>query len=94
MFGESSTSTKQFRLVVQDYGAGKDLLGALRDAVAQAGRAPKVEARETKVANLPTSSRPNLVEVGALNDIDRRVLREALRVGKRLQQRMELDYLR
>jgi CBS domain-containing protein len=47
-----------------------------------------------QVANLPSSSRPNLIEVGALNDIDRRVLREALRVGKRLQQRMELDYLR
>lgn len=51
---ESPTSTKQFRLVVQDYGSGKDLLAALRDAVTQAGRAPKVEAREAKVANLPT----------------------------------------
>jgi CBS domain-containing protein len=36
----------------------------------------------------------NLVDVGALNDIDRRVLREALRVARRLQQRMELDYQR
>ena len=36
----------------------------------------------------------NLVDVGALNDIDRRVLREVLRVARRLQQRMELDYQR
>jgi hypothetical protein len=49
---ESSTSVKQFRIVVQDYGSGKDLLAALRDAVAQAGKAPKVDAREVKVAGL------------------------------------------
>ena len=30
---ESSTSTKQFRLVVQDYGSGKDLMTALRESV-------------------------------------------------------------
>jgi CBS domain-containing protein len=37
---------------------------------------------------------PNLLEVESLNDIDRRVLKETLRVAKRLQQRMELDYQR
>jgi CBS domain-containing protein len=37
---------------------------------------------------------PNLVDVGALNDIDRRVLKESLRVARRLQQRIELDYSR
>jgi len=37
---------------------------------------------------------PNEVEVDALNDIDRRVLKESLRVARRLQQRLELDYLR
>lgn len=37
---------------------------------------------------------PNLVDVDALNDIDRRVLNEALRVARRLQQRIELDYQR
>ena len=36
----------------------------------------------------------NLVDVAALNDIDRRVLKESLRVARRLQQRMELDYQR
>ena len=37
---------------------------------------------------------PNLVEPGALNDIDRRVLKECFRVMRRLQQRMALDYQR
>ena len=37
---------------------------------------------------------PNLVDVGALNDIDRRLLKESLRVARRLQQRIELDYAR
>ncbi len=36
----------------------------------------------------------NLVDVGALNDIDRRMLKESLRIARRLQQRMELDYQR
>ena len=34
----------------------------------------------------------NRVEVAKLNDIDRRVLREALHAARRLQQRIELDY--
>ena len=37
---------------------------------------------------------PNLLPLDALNEIDRRVLKECLRVGRRLQQRMELDYRR
>jgi CBS domain-containing protein len=37
---------------------------------------------------------PNLVDVGALNDIDRRMLKESLRVAKRLQQRLQMDFLR
>lgn len=36
----------------------------------------------------------NLVDVGALNDIDRRMLRESLRIARTLQQRLELDYQR
>lgn len=36
----------------------------------------------------------NLLDVGALNDIDRRMLRESLRVARSLQQRLELDYRR
>ena len=41
-----------------------------------------------------TAANPNLVDVNALNDVDRRVLREALRQARRLQQRLELDYQR
>lgn len=37
---------------------------------------------------------PNLIEPAALNDIDRRTLKECLRVLRRLRQRMELDYCR
>jgi CBS domain-containing protein len=37
---------------------------------------------------------PNLLDVAVLNEIDRRILRESLRVGQRLQQRIGLDYLR
>jgi CBS domain-containing protein len=36
----------------------------------------------------------NRIELSTLNEIDRRVLRETLRVARRLQQRLELDYLR
>ncbi len=35
---------------------------------------------------------PNLIEPAALNDIDRRMLTECLRVLRRLRQRVELDY--
>jgi CBS domain-containing protein len=36
----------------------------------------------------------NRVDVAALNDIDRRMLKECLRAARRLQQRIELDYRR
>jgi CBS domain-containing protein len=38
--------------------------------------------------------RPNTVDVAALNPIDRRVLKESVRVARSLQQRIELDYQR
>ena len=56
----------------------------LRVQLASAGR----EAVDASDGN------PNLIDVGALNDIDRRVLKESLRVARRLQQRIELDYSR
>lgn len=40
------------------------------------------------------SGNPNLIDLRSLNDMDHRMLRESLRVAKRLQQRMELDYRR
>jgi len=42
----------------------------------------------------PGARQPNLVDPTALNEIDRRVLKESLRVARRLQQRIELDYER
>jgi CBS domain-containing protein len=41
-----------------------------------------------------THGNANLVDVGALNDIDRRMLKESLRAARTLQQRLELDYAR
>lgn len=40
----------------------------------------------------PPAHNPNLLDVSSLNDIDRRILKEALRVARRLQQRMQLDF--
>jgi CBS domain-containing protein len=40
------------------------------------------------------SGDPNMIDVASLNDIDRRMLNETLRVARRLQQRMQLDYHR
>ncbi len=50
--------------------------------------------RDSRPAVDAADGNPNLVDVNALNDIDRRVLKESLRVARRLQQRIELDYLR
>jgi CBS domain-containing protein len=36
----------------------------------------------------------NQIELARLNDIDKRILRETFRVGRSLQQRMQLDYER
>ncbi|HSW25963.1 MAG TPA: DUF294 nucleotidyltransferase-like domain-containing protein, partial [Burkholderiaceae bacterium] len=40
------------------------------------------------------AARPNEVDVAGLNPIDRRVLKESVRVARSLQQRIELDYQR
>jgi CBS domain-containing protein len=37
---------------------------------------------------------PNRVDMALLNDIDTRIVKEAMRVARQLQQRMQLDYLR
>jgi len=59
--------------------AGFEYLQLLRLGVQAGGAAP---------------AQANRVEVATLNGIDRRVLRETLRVARQLQQRLELDYLR
>jgi CBS domain-containing protein len=40
------------------------------------------------------AERPNHIAVDSLNDIDRRILKEAFRVARNLQQRLQLDYER
>lgn len=40
------------------------------------------------------AAHPNWIALDELNDIDRRVLKESYKVARRLQQRLELDYLR
>jgi CBS domain-containing protein len=37
---------------------------------------------------------PNAIDTRKLNDIDRRMLKEAMRMARILQQRMQLDYSR
>jgi CBS domain-containing protein len=51
-------------------------------------------ARDRREAVDASDGNPNLIDVAALNDIDRRVLKESLRVARRLQQRLEMDYVR
>ncbi len=51
-------------------------------------------ARDRREAVDASDGNPNLVDVSVLNDIERRVLKESLRVARRLQQRIEMDYLR
>jgi hypothetical protein len=50
---ESSSSTKQFRVAIQDYGGGKDLLSSLRKAFAEAKQAG-VEAKELEISGHKT----------------------------------------
>lgn len=46
---ESKTSTRQFRLAIQDYNEGKDLTPALRKAFQQAKQTGTVETRELEI---------------------------------------------
>ena len=47
---ESPTVTRQFQLVVQDYGKEKNLEEAIRNAMAEASTHPGVEAREVMMS--------------------------------------------
>ncbi|HKA36990.1 MAG TPA: hypothetical protein VKH43_09240 [Thermoanaerobaculia bacterium] len=46
---ESKTSTRQFRIAIQDYNEGKDLTSALRKAFQQAKQTGTVETRELEI---------------------------------------------
>ncbi|HTY40612.1 MAG TPA: hypothetical protein VMH79_01930 [Thermoanaerobaculia bacterium] len=49
---ENATTTRQFQLVVQDYGKDKNLEAALRQAMAEAATHPGVETRDVVIAGL------------------------------------------
>jgi hypothetical protein len=49
---ESPTVTRQFQLVVQDYGRDKNLEPEIKRAVAESGKSPSVEAREVAIKGL------------------------------------------
>jgi CBS domain-containing protein len=42
--------------------------------------------------DLPPSANPNLLPLASVSDLDRRILKEALRQVRKLQQRLEVDY--
>ncbi|MDO9095107.1 MAG: DUF294 nucleotidyltransferase-like domain-containing protein [Rubrivivax sp.] len=54
----------------------------------------QVQLRGTDTANDVVEANPNLIDVNTLNDIDRRMLKETMRMARALQQRIELDYRR
>jgi CBS domain-containing protein len=77
------------------------------EALASAGHVPAAEAEvwigafeflqllRLRVQTGPhDAEQPNRLDIATLNDIDRLVLREVLRVARALQQRLELDYRR
>jgi len=95
--GIGATSTRE-RLQA----AGKALGASAQEAEAWVGgfeflqmlRLQVQLSRDRREAVDASDGNPNLIDVAALNDIDRRVLKESLRVARRLQQRIQMDYLR
>jgi hypothetical protein len=49
---EGSSSAKQFRVAVQDYGAGRDLTEPIRKAFAEASGAPNIQALEVELGGV------------------------------------------
>jgi CBS domain-containing protein len=49
---------------------------------------------EARAGPSATQDNANLIDIGTLNEIDRRMLKESMRIAQRLQQRMEMDYQR
>jgi CBS domain-containing protein len=89
--GSPLTSTRQ-RLE----GAGTRMGLAASEYQAWAGGFEFLQMLRLRV-QLETSPAPdqaNRLVVAELNDIDRRILKESLRVGRSLQQRLHLDYER
>jgi CBS domain-containing protein len=49
---------------------------------------------QVQMGGAATPGNPNLLDTATLNDIDLRMLKETIRIARRLQQRMGLDYQR
>lgn len=60
----------------------------------QVQMAPHAATAATEAIAAAADANPNLLDVAGLNDIDLRMLKESLRMARRLQQRIELDYQR
>ena len=54
----------------------------------------RVQLRAANEGDATARAHPNRIDVSGLSDIDRQILREACKVARRLQQRIELDYRR
>jgi signal-transduction protein with cAMP-binding, CBS, and nucleotidyltransferase domain len=54
----------------------------------------RVQLRAVNDGDLDARAHPNRIDVSGLSDIDRQILREACKVARQLQQRIELDYRR
>jgi CBS domain-containing protein len=76
--------------IAQDAAAG-GIVHAGRSNVPAPAPGANAAARPNPVPN--PNPNPNLLDVATLSDIDRRILKESLRIARRLQQRIELDFL-
>jgi len=95
--GIAATSTRErFEAAARAMGAAAQEAGAWVDGFEylQLLRLQVQLARDQRESADAGNPNPNLVDVAALNDIDRRVLKESLRVARRLQQRIQLDWVR
>jgi CBS domain-containing protein len=54
----------------------------------------RVQLRAVNEGDATARAHPNRIDVSGLSDIDRQILREACKVARQLQQRIELDYRR
>ena len=75
--------------------AGAALGAAERERETWAGAFEVLQMLRLRVQiDTPGAEHPNRIDLRALNDLDRRLLKEALRVARQLQQRIALDWLR
>ena len=89
--GSALTSTRQ-RL--EDVGVRMGLAASEYQAWAGGFEFLQMLRLRVQLENAPPPDQVNRIVVSSLNDIDRRILKESLRVGRSLQQRLHLDYER